>query len=284
MKNAVIGLLVIVLAAAAYYYFRIYSEQNQALQIPPPVIAEAVKPTPEPEPELIREPVREETMPPPEPEPSPPPEPLPLLAESDTMARQSLSELVGESGVIQYFVTEDMISRFVASVDALTSRQVPDQIQVILGPGGVFEVTSNDQPENEIKNAEGDSIPQFLMDPVNHQRYTRQVEMFEAVDADELVVNYQKMSPLFKQAWAELGYSDDGFDQRLLEVIDSLLDTPDVRTPIHLIKPEAFYLFADPRLEGLPAGQKLMLRMGHDNAIRVKAKLREIRNLLAAQY
>ena len=282
MKNAVIGLLVIVLAGAAYYYFRIYPEQNQALQIPPPVTAEAVKPAPEPAPEPIQEPV--ETRPAPEPEPSPPPEPLPSLAESDTMARQSLSELVGESGVIQYFVTEDMISRFVASIDALTSRQVPDQIQVFLGPGGAFEVTSNDLPENEIRNAEGDPIPQFLMDPINHQRYTRQVEMFEAVDADELVANYQKMSPLFKQAWAELGYSDDGFDQRLLEVIDSLLDTPDVRTPIHLIKPEAFYLFADPKLEGLLAGQKLMLRMGHDNAVRVKAKLREIRNLLATQY
>jgi hypothetical protein len=53
-----------------------------------------------------------------------------------------------------------------------------------------------------------------------------------------------------------------------------------VQTPIRLIKPEAFYLFSDPELEALPAGQKVLLRMGSANAGRVKAKLRVIRDLL----
>jgi hypothetical protein len=44
-----------------------------------------------------------------------------------------------------------------------------------------------------------------------------------------------------------------------------------------------FYKFADPELEGLSAGQKIMLRMGAENAAKVKAKLREIRRVLAAR-
>jgi hypothetical protein len=43
------------------------------------------------------------------------------------------------------------------------------------------------------------------------------------------------------------------------------------------------YQFADPELEGLSAGQKIMLRMGAENAAKVKAKLREIRRELSAR-
>jgi Protein of unknown function (DUF3014) len=37
------------------------------------------------------------------------------------------------------------------------------------------------------------------------------------------------------------------------------------------------YEFADPALEARSAGQKIMIRMGSENAAKVKAKLREIR-------
>jgi hypothetical protein len=42
------------------------------------------------------------------------------------------------------------------------------------------------------------------------------------------------------------------------------------------------YQFADPKLEDLSAGQKLMLRMGPTNAAIVKNKLRELRSQVAA--
>ncbi len=47
--------------------------------------------------------------------------------------------------------------------------------------------------------------------------------------------------------------------------------------PLRLTQPKIFYEFADPDLERLPSGQKLMLRIGNENAARVKAKLSEIR-------
>ena len=58
-----------------------------------------------------------------------------------------------------------------------------------------------------------------------------------------------------------------------------MLATPEVEQPLTLMKPEAYFLFIDPGLEALPAGQKVLLRMGSENAARVKAKLVEIREL-----
>jgi len=38
-----------------------------------------------------------------------------------------------------------------------------------------------------------------------------------------------------------------------------------------------YYTFADPELEQLSAGQKLMIRIGQDNASRVKKWLQQLR-------
>jgi hypothetical protein len=43
------------------------------------------------------------------------------------------------------------------------------------------------------------------------------------------------------------------------------------------------YEFDDPELEDLSAGQKLLVRMGPENAAVLKAKLREIRRELVAE-
>jgi hypothetical protein len=104
--------------------------------------------------------------------------------------------------------------------------------------------------------------------------------MLEAADTADIVASYQDYRPLFEEAFSQLGYPDGDFDQRLRSLIDELLATPDVSGPVRLIKPEAYYLYADEELESLTAGQKVLLRMGPDNAARVKAKLTEIRDTL----
>jgi hypothetical protein len=60
--------------------------------------------------------------------------------------------------------------------------------------------------------------------------------------------------------------------------LDNLLDAPDINEPIKLVQPKVMYEFADPALEARSAGQKIMIRMGSENAAKVKAKLREIRH------
>ena len=61
-----------------------------------------------------------------------------------------------------------------------------------------------------------------------------------------------------------------------------MLEAPVPTGPVKLVRPKVLYQFADPELEGLSAGQKIMVRMGPENEARVKAKLREIRRALTA--
>ncbi len=280
MKNWLIGLLLIVLAAAAYYYVKVYDPF--AGEAPPPPIPAVAVEQPEPEPEPVPlEPADEVIEVDPELETVAEAIVLPALAESDEFVLESLSGLTGEASVMRFLVSDNVVSRFAASVDALTGRQVPGPIMAVKDLEGEFVATANEQPDTVIRNAEGDPIPQYVLNPANYQRYDRLVEIFAALETQELVTLYRDFAPLSQQAYVELGYPDGDFNARLIEVIDSLLSTPEIREPPRLIKPEAFYLYTDPDLEALPAGQKALLRMGPMNAQRVKAKLREIRAALA---
>ena len=81
---------------------------------------------------------------------------------------------------------------------------------------------------------------------------------------------------------------DRYFNDRLVEVIDLLLATPEpaepprlrlteVKGPIAPERPWVRYEFADPRLQSLAAGQKILVRMGLANERRVKAWLTAFR-------
>jgi hypothetical protein len=94
---------------------------------------------------------------------------------------------------------------------------------------------------------------------------------------------YKQYYPLFQQAYVDLGYPDGYFNDRLVEVIDHLLATPDIAGPVQLKRPSVNYEFADTELENRSAGQKALIRMGSDNAAVVKAKLRELRKAVAKQ-
>lgn len=278
MKNWIILIILVVLGLGAWYLLSVQKDAVEEAPAPPPIAVEEAPAPPPVEEEATAEPdvsspvVAEEAAPE---EP-----PLPPLADSDPVAVEALSGLVGSEPVQQYVVSEDVIPRLVATLDALSGKQVPASIKAVEGPGGDFQATADEQPDSVIRNAAGDPIPQYVVDPVNYRRYTPYVEMLEAADTADIVASYQDYRPLFEEAFRQLGYPDGDFDQRLRSLIDELLATPDVSGPVRLIKPEAYYLYADEELESLTAGQKVLLRMGPDNAARVKAKLTEIRDTL----
>ena len=63
-------------------------------------------------------------------------------------------------------------------------------------------------------------------------------------------------------------------------MISILLQTPDIQGPVQLIQPSVYYKFADPQLEALVAGQKILLRIGPENAAVIKDRLRDVRERL----
>ena len=115
-----------------------------------------------------------------------------------------------------------------------------------------------------------------MLAPENYARYEPFVALVSNIDAKTLVSFYRGLEPLFQQSYEELGQPDASFNTRLTEVIEHLLQTPTPRGEIALVQPSVLYRYADERLEKLSAGQKLLIRMGVDNATVVKGKLREI--------
>ena len=55
----------------------------------------------------------------------------------------------------------------------------------------------------------------------------------------------------------------------------------EVQGPFEAPRPWVRYEYVDPALETLSAGQKILLRMGPENARQLKAKLREFRQRVA---
>jgi hypothetical protein len=107
------------------------------------------------------------------------------------------------------------------------------------------------------------------------------VAVVAAVDTRRAADVYRHYYPLFQQAYRDLGYPTGYFNDRLVEVIDHLLATPAAPAAIELVRPAVFYKYADPALEQLSAGQKILLRVGPDNARLLKAKLAEFRGLVS---
>jgi len=197
-----------------------------------------------------------------------PPEPLPTLFESDPEVTQALADIAGADALAEYLVMDQVVSRAVASIDSLTSRQVPVHINPIKPADAKF-----------LTETEGERL---VLSPQNFARYDGYVSLLQSMDTGSLLTFYERYSPLFQQAWEENG-GTGSFSDRLLIVIDDLLETPDVAGPVYLTQYEAVYLFEIPELEAMTAGQKVLVRMGSANASVVKEKLIEFRAQLKAR-
>ncbi|WP_136418634.1 DUF3014 domain-containing protein [Herbaspirillum sp. ST 5-3] len=193
--------------------------------------------------------------------------PLPALAQSDPAALNALTEVFGKKAR-QFFQPEEVIRRVVVTIDNLPRKVVSAQLMPTKPIGGKLRTAG-----------EGETL---TMSPENFARYIPFIRLAEMVDARTFVAAYTRLYPLFQQTYRDLGYPDGYFNDRLVAVIDHLLDAPQSEGPIALVQPHVFYKFADPALESLSAGHKLMLRIGNDNAARIKKKLREIRKELVS--
>lgn len=220
----------------------------------------AVVPAQEPE-ERIEHPV-------PAVETAGPKAPLPELNESDKSVSDALGEAAGGAAVTQYLVPENIIRHIVVTVDNLPRQKVAVDKRPVGPAAGTFM-------------ANGDELHATL-DAQNFQRYGPMVNVIRKLDMQPLAAVYLRFYPLFQQAYQDLGYPNGYFNDRLVKVIDVLLATPQIAGPIELVRPKVMYAFADPTLEARPAGQKLLIRMGPDNAAAVKAKLMELRAIITA--
>jgi hypothetical protein len=193
---------------------------------------------------------------------------LPPLEESDSYFALALIEIFGPE-IETLLADEALIDKSVATVDNLSRNRIAEKIRPLGRLSGNF-----------IVSAAGDNGP-FYLSPDNYARYDPLVSMVTGADLDDMVAAYRRFYPLFQEAFAQLGYPDGYFNDRVVAVIDHLLETPEPEEPIRLVQPHVLYRFADPDLEALSGGQKLLIRMGPDHISRIKAVLSEVRARIA---
>lgn len=212
-----------------------------------------------------------------EPAPAPPPmrypldaaaDPaLPKLADSDAAAWGALSQLFHGEGPLTLLLRDHLIQRLVTQVDnldkpsvpptALAARPLPGNLQVEPGEGG--ERIAAD----------------------NAARYAPYVQAFTALDPAATATTYKRFYPLIQQAYVDLGRPEGYFNDRLVAVIDHLLETPELaQAPLVERDERGRYRFVDSTLQSRSIGQKALLRMDVAQARAVKQQLRAIRSAI----
>jgi hypothetical protein len=257
------GFIVIgAIIAIAYWQFYLPGQEEPEQPVTPPQVVEA-----DAEP-VIQHPVTttpeelESTEPLIDPE-----KPLPELKQSDPPMAEVLARLFADQKLDRFFILDHFIERFVVMVDNLPRPQLPATHRPLKKTPGKF-----------LAQGERD---QLTISPANYKRYTPLIKMWAALDTAQVVAVYKHLYPLFQQAYRELGYPKGYFNDRLVAVIDHLLVTPQITGPVYLTQPKALYLYADPDLEALSAGRKILLRCGPENAAKIKELLHEYRKLIA---
>lgn len=253
----VVGALVL---AAALIWGALWWQKRTtpAVALPPPVVQAPAPEPPAPPAPQIEHPIERAQ----DGQSEPPPQVA--LDASDGPLRDALANLFKGNKLPEWVQPMNLIRHSVATIDNLPrEKTAPRLMPVRPTPGALTTITAGEN---------------LVIAPDNSARYTPVIAVVQAVDAKQLAAVYVRFYPLFQQAYRELGYPDGYFNDRLVVVIDHLLATPNVKTPIALVQPKVLYRYADPELEALSSGQKAMIRIGPDNAAVLKAKLREIRN------
>jgi hypothetical protein len=202
----------------------------------------------------------------PEPEPLPPQDPawvLPPLNQSDPFVREQLTAMgVPENWSAQ----EELVRRLSVVVENASRGEYPRRQVAYLALGAPFRVVEQDD--------------RYYVDPANYARYDTLLAALEAVDPRQVARFLDFLMPLVDEALAELGAREDARSM-LAAGLRRILDVPVLTEDPELIRPNVFFTYADPALEQLRPLQKLVLRSGPSNVLRLQGWARRLAAAMA---
>jgi hypothetical protein len=192
---------------------------------------------------------------------------LPRVDESDSTIETELGQFIGKDRLSALFNLKNIARRIVVTIDNATKH---DQISQEYSPFKPLEKNFHTEGKGE----------NLVLSTENFSRYSLYVSLAKNVDTQKLAHLYVHFYPLFQSAFQDLGVKGY-FNDRVIAAIDVVLGAPEINDTIKLVRApiHPIYKFADEKLEALPAAQKVMLRMGTENALFIKMKLRELKEL-----
>ena len=192
---------------------------------------------------------------------------LPPLDQSDDAILAGLLALTSDDALKSLLRSDAIVSRMVATIDALPKTTVGMNVLPLRTPTGRFQV----QPDDGM----------FVVSKKNAERYATYMYVANRVNPATAAAWYKRNYPLFQHAYADLG-TGGYFNDRLIEVIDHLLEAPEPKGALQLIPAKEGYVYANPAYEQLSVGQKFMIRVGPENEATLKAKLKALREAIVA--
>jgi hypothetical protein len=194
---------------------------------------------------------------------------IPGLSDSDVWLRGLAQQISSHPQLAEWLVTDELIRTFVVVVDNIAEGVSPSKHVPFAKPRQGFA----------IKEEGG----RFYVDPVSYRRYDTLVDILASLDTEGTAELYQAIRPLCQEAYQELGYPAQDFDDTLRRAIQRILATPVVDGPIELEEKVTAYQFEDPALEDLSPAARQLLRLGPTNLQRVQAKVREIARAIGVE-
>ena len=206
-------------------------------------------------------------------------------ADASNALETAVSDWLGSETVLRFVAVQGLAHKAVATVDNLPRSQAASRLWPLHPVGGRMVVTSGEDGALHIA-------------PENAERYDALVNFVTGVNSQQAASMYRRIYPVLQKTYTELGFPGKSFNNRLVAVIDHLLQTPEPEEPLQLKlvqvqsaepgKPKAAaqqpwlrYEFADAKWQALSAGQKILLRMGVNHTRSIKAFLRELRVQIA---
>ena len=187
---------------------------------------------------------------------------LPPLSETDAVVRDLVRALSAHPSVTAWLTTDDLIRNFTVVVGNVAEGRTPARHLAALRPSSGFDVVERGE--------------ELYIDPRSYERYNTLAAAVASLDPQGAARLYATLKPRIDDAYRELGAPDTPFDHTLERAIVTLLQTPVLDEPIHVQPRGIGFSFADPRLEGLTAAQKHLLRAGPRNVRVIKESLRNI--------
>lgn len=270
---AIIAIIIAAIIAFVVYYYVIATDKNDTKEANSIAVIEPVKKPvaiAEIQPEIIEPEISsntvEEDIVDIEPEIT-----LPALDESDTWFSTKLPTLTWRKELLKLVVTDDMIRRFVVFTDNFSQGTLAYEHTPLVTPNTKFTAL-------EQETAKG---TQWQWDESSTRRFSMYVDLLRSMDSEMLVQWYGELKPLIDQAYAELGYPEQDFTDKLQNAITKVLDMEIPKTQPELERPSVMYKYKDESLESLDDAEKLLLRIGKENLLVIKSVMLEINEKLA---
>lgn len=187
---------------------------------------------------------------------------VPPLDDTDPLVRRLVTALSEHPAIAALLATKDLIRNFTVVVLNIADGRPAMTRLAALRPAGSFQTIAAGRTE--------------VIAPANYDRYTRVVGALASVDPAAAARVYATLKPRIDEAYHELGYPNQAFDDVLRRAILLVLQTPTVTGAVPLRHKGIGYGYDDERLEQLSPVQKLLVRMGPANAERVKQQVRAL--------